>query len=319
MDRNMFWGIIDSVNVGGAYPDQEIQRCRLTAALEKHTMEELLDWQLILEEYMQSACRQDILAAAAARGVPCLEDGFSQFRAWLIAGGEEVYRNILQEPDCLADLPGNGDAFQFKELTLAAYYAYEIQLFLACPGELRDLYSDLRGRTLGAGILEDIRSGLPQRGDIADGWDERDLPALFPRICSGGHPLPDRELVRRIKLNELFQSPDQVHAFVEQDGGRSSYLLHGTPQNIASFLAGHAPADRVTLTDTSYELILSASGPVIDQCPGKALLKEVTRTLLPIQRGEAAPAHIFSPTVAEMALWLQSEQGHDRGQMTQTI
>jgi hypothetical protein len=145
LDRNMFWGIIDSVNVGGAYPDQEIQRCRLTAALEKHTMEELLDWQLILEEYMQSACRQDILAAAAARGVPCLEDGFSQFRAWLIAGGEEVYRNILQEPDCLADLPGNGDAFQFKELTLAAYYAYEIQLFLACPGELRDLYSDLRG------------------------------------------------------------------------------------------------------------------------------------------------------------------------------
>ena len=32
LDRNMFWGIIDSVNVGGAYPDQEIQRCRLTAA-----------------------------------------------------------------------------------------------------------------------------------------------------------------------------------------------------------------------------------------------------------------------------------------------
>ena len=153
MDRNMFWGVIDSVNAGGTYPDQEIQRCRLTAALEKHTMEELLDWQLILEEYMQSACRQDILAAAAARGVPCLEDGFSQFRAWLIAGGEEMYRNILQEPDCLADLPGNGDAFQFKELTLAAYYAYEIQLFLACPGELRDLYSDLHGRTLGDGIL----------------------------------------------------------------------------------------------------------------------------------------------------------------------
>ena len=319
MDRNMFWGIIDSVNAGGPYSDQETQRCRLTAALEKHTMEEILDWQLILEEYMQAACRQDLLAAATARGIPCLGDGFSQFRAWLIAGGEEVYRNILREPDCLAGLPGGGDTFQFKGLPLAAYHAYEVQLFQTCPGELRDLYSDLHGRTLGDGILEDIRSGLPQRGDIADGWDERDLPALFPRICSGGHPLPDRELVRRIKLNELFQSQNQVHAFVEQDGGRSSYLLHGTPQNIASFLAGHALADRVTLTDTSYELILSASGPVIDQCPDKALLEEVTRTLLPIQRGEAAPAHIFSPAVAEMALWLQSDQGHGRGQMTQTI
>ena len=144
----MFWDVIDSTNAAGPYPDQETWRCRMTAALEKHTMEEILDWQLILEEYMQSACRQDILAAAAARGVPCLGDGFSQFRAWLIAGGEEVYRNVLEEPDCLADLPGNGDAFQFKGLTLAVYYAYEVQLFRNCPEELRDLYSDLRGRTL---------------------------------------------------------------------------------------------------------------------------------------------------------------------------
>ena len=109
MDRNMFWGIIDSVNAGGPYSDQETQRCRLTAALEKHTMEEILDWQLILEEYMQAACRQDLLAAATARGIPCLGDGFSQFRAWLIAGGEEVYRNVLREPDCLAGIPGDGE------------------------------------------------------------------------------------------------------------------------------------------------------------------------------------------------------------------
>ena len=192
MDRNMFWGIIDSVNAGGSYSDPETQRCRLTAALEKHTMEEILDWQLILEEYMQAACRQDLLAAATVRGIPCLGDGFSQFRAWLIAGGEEVYRNILREPDCLAGIPGDGEEFQFKGLALAAYHAYEVQLFRNCPEELRDLYSDLRGRTLDAGILEDIRSELPRRRDIADSWDERDLPALFPRICAGGRTLPGR-------------------------------------------------------------------------------------------------------------------------------
>ena len=319
MNRNMFWNVIDSVNAEGTYPDQESQRCRLTAALEKHTMEEILDWQLILEEYMQSACRQDILAAATARGVPCLGEGFGQFRAWLIAGGEEVYQNILREPDCLAGIPGDGEEFQFKGFALAAYYAYEVQLFQACPGELRDLYSDLRGRTLDAGILEDIRSELPRRRDIADGWGERDLPALFPRICAGGRTLPGRELVRRIKLNELFQSRDQVHAFVDQAGRRTSCLLHGTPENIASFLAGHALADRVTLTDTSYGLILSASGSVIEQCPDKALLDEVTRALLPIKRGETAPAPIFSPTMAEMALWLQSEQGQGQGRMVQMM
>ena len=198
-------------------------------------------------------------------------------------------------------------------------YTYEVQLFQTCPGELRDLCSDLRGRTLDAGILEDIRSELPRRRDIADGWGERDLPALFPRICAGGRTLPGRELVRRIKLNELFQSRDQVHAFVDQAGRRTSCLLHGTPENIAGFLAGHALADRVTLTDASYELILSASGSVIDQCPDKALLDEVTRALLPIQRGETAPAPIFSPTMAEMALWLQSEQGQGQGRMAQMM
>ena len=221
MNRNMFWNVIDSVNAEGPYSEQESQRCRLTAALEKHTMEEILDWQLILEEYMQSACRQDILAAATARGIPCLGDGFSQFRAWLIAGGEEVYRNVLREPDCLAGIPGDGEGFQFKGLALAAYYAYEVQLFRNCPEELRDLCSDLRGRTLDAGILEDIRSELPRRRDIADGWGERDLPALFPRICAGARTLPGRELVRRIKLNELFQCRDQVHAFVDQAGRRT--------------------------------------------------------------------------------------------------
>ena len=303
----MFWNVIDSANAEGPYPDQETQRCRLTAALEKHTMEEILDWQLILEEYIQSACRQDILAAATARGIPCLGDGFSQFRAWLIAGGEEVYRNVLREPDCLAGIPGDGEEFQFKGLALATYHAYEVQL------------SDLRGRTLDAGILEDIRSELPRRRDIADGWGERDLPALFPRICAGARTLPGRELVRRIKMNELFQSRDQVHAFVDQAGRRTSCLLHGTPENIAGFLAGHALADRVTLTDTSYELILSASGSVIDQCPDKALLDEVTRALLPIQRGETAPAPIFSPTMTEMALWLQSEQGQGQGRMVQMM
>ena len=319
MNRNMFWNVIDSVNAEGPYSDPETQRCRLTAALEKHTMEEILDWQLILEEYIQSACRQDILAAATARGIPCLGDGFSQFRAWLIAGGEEVYRNVLREPDCLAGIPGDGEEFQFKGLALATYHAYEVQLFRNCPEELRDLCSDLRGRTLDAGILEDIRSELPRRRDIADGWGERDLPALFPRICAGARTLPGRELVRRIKMNELFQSRDQVHAFVDQAGRRTSCLLHGTPENNAGFLAGHALADRVTLTDTSYELILSASGSVIDQCPDKALLDEVTRALLPIQRGETAPAPIFSPTMTEMALWLQSEQGQGQGRMVQMM
>ena len=33
MNRNMFWNVIDSVNAGGPYPDQESQRCRLTATL----------------------------------------------------------------------------------------------------------------------------------------------------------------------------------------------------------------------------------------------------------------------------------------------
>ena len=58
---------------------------------------------------------------------------------------------------------------------------------------------------------------------------------------------------------------------------------------------------------------------MIDQCPDKALLDEVTRALLPIQRGETAPAPIFSPTMTEMALWLQSEQGQGHGRMAQMM
>ncbi|EKC76209.1 hypothetical protein LEA_04821 [human gut metagenome] len=34
----------------------------------------------------------------------CSDDGFIDFRAWLIAQGKEVYMNALRDPDTLADI-----------------------------------------------------------------------------------------------------------------------------------------------------------------------------------------------------------------------
>ena len=54
----------------------------------------------------------------------CSDDGFIDFRAWLIAQGKEVYMNALRDPDTLADIEPYGDCC-FECLSYVGDYAYE--------------------------------------------------------------------------------------------------------------------------------------------------------------------------------------------------
>ena len=74
-------------------------------------------------------------------------------------------------------------------------------------------------------VIDSVNSGGPYPDQETHRC--RLTATLFPRICARSRTLPGRELVRQIKLNELFQSRDQVHAFVDQAGRRTSWLLPG--------------------------------------------------------------------------------------------
>ena len=54
----------------------------------------------------------------------CSDDGFTDFRAWLIAQGKDAYMSALADPDSLAELEVY-DGCRFEELTYAGDKALE--------------------------------------------------------------------------------------------------------------------------------------------------------------------------------------------------
>ena len=63
-------------------------------------------------------------AAGIMKEYGCSDDGFIDFRAWLIAQGREVYFAALADPDSLADVVPYGDCC-FEQLSYVGDYAYE--------------------------------------------------------------------------------------------------------------------------------------------------------------------------------------------------
>ena len=58
----------------------------------------------ILHTYEDLAAQYGLWdAASVIKEYGCSDDGFIDFRAWLIAQGKDVYMNALRDPDTLAD------------------------------------------------------------------------------------------------------------------------------------------------------------------------------------------------------------------------
>ena len=158
-----------------------------------------------------------------------------------------------------------------------------------------------------------MRKELPVKTEIADGWETTDLPALFPQICSTRQIQIQQPLTRQERIENLISSEDQVLAYVYEDGHRDCYLFHGTPENIAHFIGARPFVDNIVITDPLDRLVLNTIGNFIDTCPNKMLLSAVKRILIPIQLGGEEPFPVFSPTMAEVASYLQAFQEWDQG------
>ncbi len=113
-------------------------------------------------------------AASIIKEHGCSDDGFIDFRAWLIAQGKEVYMNALREPDTLADVEPYGDCC-FECLSYVGDYAYE-QL----TG--RSAYDEMEHDTFRA-LREELAKDLVYRDGIQYPREPKDLPQFLPRLC----------------------------------------------------------------------------------------------------------------------------------------
>lgn len=211
MDRETFWNVIDAVNSRVDGGDQEAILEATQKKLLEFSVADIARWHEIKGVYMELAYRNDLWAACAATGTHCSDDGFMDFRSWLISQGRDVYMQALQDPDSLAEveIPKEGADFEaYGYVALNAYgqkkeietkgLASVLKDYLAWIGregqtsaesylrtlEYRnDIYQEIDAHPLGTEEKEKILEEVDLRPDISSCWSMEMLPQIMPRLC----------------------------------------------------------------------------------------------------------------------------------------
>jgi len=127
MDVKQFWHIIEQTRAA-AGSDVRKQEELLTEALVELAGSEIVTFHDIYSELTDRAYRADLWDAAYIIGCGCGDDGFYDFRGWLIGQGQAIYERALQDPESLVDaLDANFDAQLETQtpLQFTAIRAYE--------------------------------------------------------------------------------------------------------------------------------------------------------------------------------------------------
>ena len=124
MEIEEFWNLIDitrEASDGDVYQQAHL----LVEILRKRSVDELFSYEKFMDNLLDEAYDAELLDAAYIIGCRCSDDGFRDFRAWLIAQGQEVYDNVLVNPESLLDLIDVNDDTQNGALFYVTMHAYE--------------------------------------------------------------------------------------------------------------------------------------------------------------------------------------------------
>src|SRR4051794_18537043 len=103
MDRTAFWNLIERTRrkSGGV---QDLQMDALRQELEALAPAEIVDFQTHFDTGRVEAYTYDLWAAAYIIRGGCSDDGFLDFRTWLIAQGRPVFEAAVADPQSLMDV-----------------------------------------------------------------------------------------------------------------------------------------------------------------------------------------------------------------------
>lgn len=126
MNIEIFWSIIEKHRQKGR-PDIKAQLEAFTDTLSQLPAEDIQEFDRLLWGLMYRAYRADLWEAAWVAACGCTDDGFHEFKGWLISQGETIYENVLADPDNLADFVDKEERFNIFNggMTGIAAEAYE--------------------------------------------------------------------------------------------------------------------------------------------------------------------------------------------------
>ncbi len=163
MLKSEFWKLIDDSRheAGG---DATSHLAAFKSALDDLEPNELISFGHWFDDYYARAHSWDLRGAAHLIGGACNDDGFRDFKGWLVSRGEKVYEAALANPESLAKAvaPGErcrGQGFHFSAQSMwARKTGQAVEAFPASP--------------LGSGSKE----------MAGQSWDEEQLPRRFPKL-----------------------------------------------------------------------------------------------------------------------------------------
>ena len=121
--KDTFWALIDQAKEQCGQ-DMDASTQWLVDRLVEMGPEQALNFDNIVHGYRDLAYKYGLWSAASILCGGCTDDGFIDFRGWLIAQGREVYMAALKNPDSLADIPAYGGCC-FESLSYVGDHAYE--------------------------------------------------------------------------------------------------------------------------------------------------------------------------------------------------
>ncbi|QCJ41186.1 DUF4240 domain-containing protein [Bacillus sp. S3] len=184
MNQNEFWKLIEESK---GY--EEGQAKWLTDILSKKTENEILDYEFILESYLNESYQSRLWGAAYVIMGGCSDDSFDYFRGWLISQGREVYQQTIENPEFLAayisdENLGEEGVPEFEDFLTIGFDAYTLKKGGDTEEWDGDLFNEMQD------LLAD--KGLKINKDIEFNWeDEDDLAEMFPALWErfGEEPL----------------------------------------------------------------------------------------------------------------------------------
>lgn len=213
MDHDQFWQIIEAAK--RRFPEDCEERVESIrdhlSALAPH---EIIAFDSILGEYLDRAYSWDLWGAAYLMNGGCSDDGFMDFRGWLISRGRDVYERALADPDSLADVfdPSHDDC-ELQSMLSVAYEAYQAGTGEEMPPRTR-VSPELAGERWKA---EDLDERYPRIRNRL--WDPQ-ADALDPleQLCQSA--APDQEPAHRLAaffmLSQMKPKPEWAISVLEQ-------------------------------------------------------------------------------------------------------
>jgi hypothetical protein len=183
MDTKRFWEIIDTARASACGWDDMYDP--LIDLLSSLCISDIMKWNNIFSEYHRLAYKNKLWAAAYVINGGCSDDGFEDFRGWLIAQGKDVYLNALSNPVSLAHREGcKGGSVAFEEMLTAASHSIFKKLSIHSAHELFE--QELIKCPLTDGERAEIAAEIVYADDMDGEWDENDANGfheLLPNLC----------------------------------------------------------------------------------------------------------------------------------------